>query len=398
MAHLLMLTPQVPYPPRQGTALRNWGLLRGLATQHQISLLSFFAPDQDPIAPAAITGIVERVVLIPQPTRTIQERLRDLLTNPRPDLTLRLKSAAFQTQLVDWLERFKFDWVQVEGLELAPYLETVWARPSPPRVIFDDHNCEYVLQKRAFVTDIQHPMRWIGAAYSFVQWRRLYRYERDICRRADLVVAVSGADARVLRVMDVQLAPLVVPNGIHVAEYAHFTQAESLQQPAFVFTGTMDFRPNVDGVLWFADHVWPSIREALPSASFYIVGRRPHARLDALRELPGIVITGGVLETRSYIRAAAVYVVPLWVGGGTRLKILEAAAMGKAIVSTTLGAEGFPQACEAMVLADDPVAFADACIRLSLDAVVREQQNEKAIAFASMYDWDVLLPTLLEKL
>jgi glycosyltransferase involved in cell wall biosynthesis len=183
-----------------------------------------------------------------------------------------------------------------------------------------------------------------------------------------------------------------------VNEYADFDGRAELEQPAFVFTGTMDFRPNVDGVLWFAREVWPRIRAALPGAHAYLVGRRPHVRLAPLRDEPGIVITGSVPDTRPYIHAATVYVVPLRVGGGTRFKILEAASMRRPIVSTTLGAEGFPEAPEALVLADDPRAFADACICLPQDATARERAAQRAFDFVGAYDWDALVPALSERL
>ena len=393
MANILLLTPQVPYPPRQGTALRNWGILRGLAAHHRVSLLTFAAPDQETTAPPPLADLVERVAIVPQPSRTTRDRLRDLLTTTRPDLTLRLESTAFRQQMQAWLATYPFDWLQIEGLEMAPYISLL-----SPSTAFDAHNCEYLLQKRAGSADLRHPRRWPAALYSAIQWRRLRRYEAAVCRRADLVIAVSEADAQALRRVVPTLDPLVIPNGIAVAEYAAFTGEADLHQPSFVFTGTMDFRPNVDGALWFAAEVWPRIRAALPGAYCYLVGRHPHRRLDALRQLPGLVITGSVPDTRPYINAAAVYVVPLLVGGGTRLKLLEATSMGKAIVSTTLGAEGFARPEEAMQLANDPAAFAEACIHLARDATARAQLESHARAYAHAYDWDVLLPPLLARL
>lgn len=398
MARVLMLTPQLPYPPRQGTALRNWGLLRGVASQHELWLLSFAAPDQTGEIPEALRSPLKEIAVIPQPTRTLSQRLRDLLTSRRPDLIFRLRSAAFEAQLQTWLDAQAFDWLLVEGLELTLALEQVWQRRTPPRVAFDAHNCEYLLQKRAFQTDVRNPRRWPGAAYSWLQWRRLRRHEAAICRRANLVTAVSAADAVALQRLTPEVIPLVIPNGLDVDDYATWTEATPLQQPAFVFTGTMDFRPNIDGVLWFASEVWPRIRAALPGAHVYIVGKRPHPRLDVLREIPGIIITGAVPDTRPYIRAAAVYIVPLWVGGGTRFKILEAGAMAKAIVSTSLGAEGFPNVEQAVMLADNAVAFADACITLAKNTAVREEAGAQAQAFVRAYDWQAVLPPLIERL
>ncbi len=397
MAAILILTPQIPYPPRQGTALRNWGLLRGLSKHHEISLLTFASPDQELAPEPLLVRYTERTAILPQPTRSLKDRLWDLVFTGRPDLSERLSSSAYREQLEAWLSRYSFDWILVEGLELAPYLTSL-PETNAPKIIFDDHNCEYVLQRRAARADFRRPRRWPGALYSSVQWRRLRRYEAQVCDRSDLVVAVSEADAAALRGIVSDLDPLVISNGIDVAAYASFEASADLAQPAFVFTGTMDFRPNVDGVLWYANRVWPSIRERLPGAHFYIVGRHPHARLERLREVPGIVITGSVPETQPYIRAAAVYVVPLLVGGGTRLKLLESTAMGKAIVATRLAAEGFAAPERAMVLADTPSEFADACVRLAQDERDRAVWSARAQAYAGAYDWDNLLPALLTRL
>jgi glycosyltransferase involved in cell wall biosynthesis len=114
--------------------------------------------------------------------------------------------------------------------------------------------------------------------------------------------------------------------------------------------------------------------------------------------MPGVQVTGAVPDTRPYFNAATVYVIPLWVGGGTRFKILEAAAMSKAIVSTTLGAEGFPGVGEAVILADEPETFAAACRRLALDGTLREEQGARARDFVAAYDWDALLPRLVQRL
>lgn len=398
MTHILILTPQLPYPPRQGTALRNWGILRGLAAHHQVSLLTFAASDQDEAPSSTLMDILEHVAILPQPTRSTWARLSDLLTTRHPDLARRLESSAFHRQMEAWLDAYDFDWVQVEGLEMTPYLDAVWSRDPHPRVIFDDHNCEYLLQKRAGAADAHHPRRWVAAGFSAIQWRRLRRYEAAICRQADLVVAVSEADAHALRTIAPTVDPIVIPNGITLTEYATFTETVSLEQPAFVFTGTMDFRPNVDGALWFAESVWPRIRAALPNAHFYIVGQRPHPRLAPLHNVPGIIISGTVPDTRPYIKAATVYVVPLRVGGGTRLKLLESTSMGKAIVSTTLGAEGFVRPGDTMMLADTPEAFADICIHLAKDPIARAALEARARAYAHAYEWDKLLPPLLAKL
>jgi sugar transferase (PEP-CTERM/EpsH1 system associated) len=389
---ILFLTPQLPYPPQKGTALRNWGLISELASRHRLSLLSFQAPGQSaqPAPPlAAACALVESV---PQPTRALRNRLRDMLTTRQPDMALRLASKAYAQRLTNLLAREPFDVVHIEGIELAPYLNTIEEAQPRPLIVFDDHNCEYLLQQRVFLTDLRIPARWLGAAYSFVQWRRLHRYEALACRRADRVLAVSEADATALQELVPHLEVTVVPNGVDTRVYTprsthHYT-------PTLIFTGTMDFRPNVDAVLWFAHEVLPRVRAEVPGAHFIVVGQRPHRRLDRLRDHPAVTLTGWVEDVRPYIAQAAVYVAPLRMGGGTRLKLLEAMAMGKAVVATRLGAEGYPVTDgRELLLADTPADFAAAVGALLRAPQRRAELSQAARAFVEQrYDWQAIVP------
>jgi glycosyltransferase involved in cell wall biosynthesis len=163
-----------------------------------------------------------------------------------------------------------------------------------------------------------------------------------------------------------------------------------------VFTGKMDFRPNVDAVLWFVDEVLPLITSRLPDARFYVVGQSPHPRLAPLADHPAVVITGRVPDTRPYIAGGGVYVIPLRIGGGTRLKVLEAMAMGQAIVSTRLGCDGFPfQDGREVRFADAPEAFAETVVRLLQSREQAETLGRAARAYVEAnYGWDVIVPRL----
>ncbi|MGD1996366.1 MAG: glycosyltransferase [Anaerolineae bacterium] len=394
---ILFLTPQLPYPPQQGTALRNWGLISELASRHQVSLLSFQAPGQSLRSDSPLGLACESIETIPQPARTRSRRLRDLILTDLPDMALRLESAAFRQRLSAWLARAAFDVVHVEGIELAPYLDLLESTSPRPFVVFDDHNCEYLLQKRAFVTDLGQPRRWHAAAYSFVQWRRLQKYEIRACRRSGLVVAVSEPDAHALRELIPELEPLVVPNGIDLSAYrSDLPPPPEMGEGALVFTGKMDFRPNVDAMLWFARRALPRIRQEVPQTHVWVVGQRPHRRLDVLRDDPAVTLTGRVEDVRPYIAGAAVYVAPLRMGGGTRLKLLEAMAMERAVVATRLGAEGFPlTGGRELLLADTAETFADAVVSLLHDPNRRAALGRAALRFVeTRYDWRVLTPRL----
>jgi glycosyltransferase involved in cell wall biosynthesis len=417
---ILFLTPQLPYPPQKGTAMRNWGLISELAERHEVAVFSFASPPSippqqggrkrrgdDPLTAACHVETIE------PPVRSLRTRLRDMLTTAKPDMALRLASNAYARRLADWLARETFDVVHVEGIEMAPYLDIIDAGFSPPSsppggggqrggasprplIVFDDHNCEYLLQKRAFLTDLRIPSRWLGAVYSFVQWQRLLEYEAQACRRADRVLAVSEADAAALRKLVPNVDVTVVPNGIDTRAYQPQISNLKSQIPenALVFTGTMDFRPNVDAVLWFAQEVLPLIRAQVEDVRFFAVGQRPHERLDVLRDDPAVTLTGFVDDTRPYIADAAVYVVPLRMGGGTRFKILEALAMGKPVVSTALGAEGFPVTHgQELLLADEAEDFAQAVVALLDTPEKRESLGQAGRIFIeARYDWRVIVP------
>jgi sugar transferase (PEP-CTERM/EpsH1 system associated) len=396
---ILFLTPQPPYPPRKGTAMRNWGLISNLAERHEVAVLSFSPPSpaggdrgggDDPLT------VTCRIETVEPPLRSLRTRLRAILTTPKPDMALRLVSGAYAERLRAWLKREPFDVVHVEGIEMAPYLDSLEAAQDRPLVVFDDHNCEYLLQKRAFLTDLRIPSRWAGAAYSFIQWQRLLDYEALACRRSSRVLAVSEADAAALRKLVPDANVIVVPNGIDTRLYR--PEISKLQSPisrnSLVFTGTMDFRPNVDAVLWFAREVLPRVRTHIGDARFLVVGQRPHRRLDVLRDDPAVTLTGFVEDARPYIADAAVYVVPLRMGGGTRFKILEALAMGKGVVSTTLGAEGFPVTHgRELLLADTAEDLARAVVSLLNAPEKRASLGRAGRAFVeARYDWRVIVP------
>jgi glycosyltransferase involved in cell wall biosynthesis len=327
--------------------MRNYGLIAGLAPRHQVHLLSFCSPEDELGSARPLHQLCETLHAVPQPVRSRWQRLWALLTSPLPDMAHRLASPDLKRSLEQLLNQYDFDVIEFEGIEMIPYLPTVLDRyngvQDRPSLVFDDHNAEYVLQQRVFEMDVRSPRRLPGAFYSLVQWQRLRRYEAWACRHADVVVAVSEPDAEALRRIVPERSIAVVPNGIDVAEY-RTVDARQVDMPrhSLVFTGKMDYRPNVDAALWFAQQVLPLVQEHVPGVQFYVVGQRPHARLGAIRDQPGVVITGRVPETKPYIASAAVYVIPLRSGGGTRFKVLEAMSIGCPIVSTSMGCDGYP--------------------------------------------------------
>ncbi len=397
--HILFLTPQLPYPPHQGTSLRNFGLLRAAAQAgHDVTLLSFQEPGQPNPQDTPLARLCHDTLTVPAPRpRTKITRALQLVFSGEADVLRRLRSGAFNATLRRLLAQQRFDIVHIEGIEMARYRPPIKAMQPHAALIYDAHNAEYDLQKRVYMV-ARAAERWVAAAYSYVQWQRLMSFERTTCRAVRQVLAVSQADAQALRALSG--APVqVIPNGIDTEAYIHTpTKPVDLGKAVLVFTGKMDYRPNVDAVLWFADAVFPRVRAMRPEARFVVVGQKPHARLARLKDMPGVTLTGWVPEIKPYLHAASVYVTPLRMGSGTRFKVLQAMASGVPVVSTSLGAEGIKlTAGQDILLADNAADFADAVLGLLGNPARRAAIAEAARAVVCRrYDWSVITPPLLE--
>jgi sugar transferase (PEP-CTERM/EpsH1 system associated) len=294
-----------------------------------------------------------------------------------------------------------FDAVHVAAIEMTPY-GLLALESGCQAMTYDAHNAEYLLQRRVFATDAQSPKRLPQALYSLVQWQRLRRFEARVCLKSKHILAVSDSERDALASLAPRAAGriTVLPNGVDTNYWSPAAVpaggGKTSQEHTLVFDGSMDFRPNIDAATWFAHEVWPRIKQARPDARFYIVGRNPVPQVLHLASLPGITVTGSVEDARPWVAKANVYVVPMRMGGGVRLKILQAMAMERAIVSTPMGAEGVPvEQGREMLLAASPEAFAQSAIRLMSDPERRAVLGRAARSLAvSHYDWSVLLPTL----
>jgi polysaccharide biosynthesis protein PslH len=424
---LLVLTPYPPYPLHSGGALRMYHLLRFLSHHHTVTLLTF-APDEAAVALLEPLREWCRVVaVVGPPRRSLVRRGWDSLTSRQPDMSFRNQSPVYREMLFRLLQAEPFDVVQAESIEMAGYGLEIAAKQQPgppltPLLVLDEFNAEYVIQQRAAHTSLTALAAWfrpsrltpvpgppiaprllLSAPYSLIQWRKLVAYERRLLRSYHHTIAVSEEDRQALHRLYAQAHISIVPNGV---DTSHFSPA-TLPSPSpatmhghpltLVFTGSLDYRPNIDAVEWFVQAVLPLVQQHTPIVRLTIVGRQPDASIRSLHNGKTIEVVGNVPDVRPYIARANVYIVPMRIGGGVRLKLLEALAMQVPVVSTSMGAEGVLGLHDEnhLLLADDAEAFSRAICRLLNDPTTARRLGEAGRDFVcTHYDWRIIVPRL----
>ena len=350
------------WPPTTGGRLRSLHMIAELSQRHRVSLLTTRHPADEPASLRTRLPACERVESLPY-TLPKQGSARFALAvarswaSPYPADLWRWRIPAVRARI---RERMK------EGVDLcvADFLVAMAnlpTRTSAPIVLFE-HNVEYMIWKRLHEVE-KRPWR---RALLALEWRKMQQYEAKACARADLTVAVSEADRALLADNAPGADIRAIGTGV---DTAYFHPNGAVETPAtLVFTGSMDWYPNEDAILYFIAEILPQLRREVPGLSLAVVGRDPSDRLRAACAAAGVHVTGTVADVRPYVAEAAVYVVPLRIGGGTRLKIFEALAMGKAVVSTGVGAEGLPIVPgQHFLQAETPADFAQAVIGLLKD-------------------------------
>ena len=391
---ILFLSQIVPYPPHGGVLQRGFNILREIAKRNEVHLLAFNHPDvlgtdrlmdESKSVLGAYCETVEYVDLWPK--RSEFHRYAGYLwgaVSVIPFSVLAHCSQPFRANINRILGSEQIDLVHYDTLALAQFSDM---GPGLPKVL-THHNIESQLMERRSSRE----GTIIARTYTGHQARKIRSYELEQCGRFDLNITVSDADAALLKSMIPGLRTAVVPNGVDI-EYFMSDNRSSATEHALIYTGGMNMYANRDAVLYFLENIWQRIKAEIPGVRFYAVGQDPPPELHKIAEKDkGVVVTGYVDDIRPYVTRASVYVVPLRVGGGTRLKILDAMAMGKAIVSTTIGAEGI-RAIDgrSIVLADDPTEFAARVVKILRSPDLRLSLGREARKLVeSEYSWSTV--------
>jgi glycosyltransferase involved in cell wall biosynthesis len=355
---VLLLTQVLPYPPDSGPKVKTWNVLKYLTESHEVTLVSFVRGDQSEDV-AHLQRYCQAVHTVPMERGSVRNGLamaRSMLTR-QPWMMVRDDRQAMRS-LVDRLAAgCVFDVTYADQLNMAQYAARV---PETFRVL-DAHNALWLLYKRLAATMGPGPKKWLLER----DWRLLKRYEGEVVRRFGAVLSVTEEDkAALLEAAGTEREITVMPIAVDVDEVQPVARQSGATH--ILHLGTMYWPPNIDGVMWFIQEVFPRIRRQQPGVVLDVVGSRPPAFLQKLGESDsGINVTGYVPDPAPYLERAGAFIVPLRAGGGMRVKILNALAQGIPIVSTSLGCEGIAvMDGQEILIGDSPASFADAVLRL----------------------------------
>jgi glycosyltransferase involved in cell wall biosynthesis len=377
---ILQVTAQFPFPARSGFEMRVNQLAHQLARSHEVTLLSYAGPDGRREADVGHDNLSVEVVARGPGSRALKRLAQFLsLASRRPFASRAVYSPELQHALDRLAAAQRFDVVQIESSVLCGL-----RFPCGSRLILDEHNVEYEVFERMHESERSLPRR----SFNRLEHRRFRDFEQRWWRQVDGCAVTSEREERIVRSFAPDTPIAVVPNGV---DLEYFSPSDEEPDPNTVlFNGVLDYRPNVDAAHHLVDEIWPLVVERCPDARLTIVGRVEPAEARRLRR-PGVEVTGQVPDLRPFLARTAVVAVPIRMGGGTRLKVVEGLSMAKAIVSTSLGCEGVDvRSDEHLLVADAPADFAEAIVRLFGDRSLAKRLGQAGrLRMAQEYSWEL---------
>jgi len=377
---ILIISLIFPLPPDSGARIRIFNIIKKLSQNHDLVLLVPADSKKDSVS--ELKKYCQEVETVHLSSRMHLKSAVDRLKSLVLQIPF-IPSMELKRSIVELLKKHSFDLIQIEKLHLAPYLPFFSHLPA----VLDEFDIDSISYKRKLLCE-RNPLKKIRL---FIQWLRVKGYERRVIPRFKRVVVVSEKDKEILLSASPQINVSVVPNGV---DLEYFKPEDGLEEPnTLFFTGLMGYPPNVDAMLHFCKKTLPFIREKIPDIQLYIIGGNPPQEIRSLSRTKNIFVTGYIDDVRSVVNKCKVCIVPLRIAAGTRLKILEAMAMRKPVISTTIGAEGLEVSPdENIIIADTPEDFA----KKTVDVLKNSDLKERLILggrrlVETRYSWEVCL-------
>lgn len=390
--NILFLTKELPYPPNSGHRVRSFHLLKGLARDHQVSLIAFGEEHANSDSCKILQQYCKNIQLVPSgPPVSLARRYGLAFLNifsVLPFAVASRHSSRMKREVEAFLRAIPVDAVFCDGMHQACHLP--WSAKMQ-RWILGEHNIESTIIRRYFQTE-NNILKRIYAGW---EWLKMRRFETSCWKIFDQCLVCSEIDKEIILDRLPETDVKIVPNGVDIA---FFSPRQIKREPhSLVYTGLMNWHPNEDAVLYFLNEIYPKVKAEIPDVRFWIVGNQPPENVKRIaRSDPSVTVTGFVGDVRPYVLQSEVFVVPLRIGSGTRLKILEAFSMRKAVVSTAIGCEGIDvENGKNVFIADSADEFARRIVELCKDGVLREmlESNGRRLV-EEKYSWDKIIEHL----
>ncbi len=380
---ILFILPQIPYPPHSGGRIVTWNTLKRFAKTCSVSLVCLYHHPSELEALETVKDYCEEATAFPAYGKWAFKPLVQSLFSRWPYKARRFYNPDMFAYIQRLLKRESFDVIHAQNFYTTSY---VTGAESALKIHYKENVEGNILTRYARAS--KNPLIKTAA---YVEGWRTRRFELRACRKFDRILCISPIDRDTIAALDPSLTIHHQKPGVDLEAYPFLEEPSG--PPTIVFTGMMSYYPNSDGMLYFLQQIWPVIKKRTPDARLQIVGAGPPESIQHYHGNNDVAVTGRVESVREYLLGAHVFIVPLRIGGGIRLKILEAMASGRAIVSTSIGCEGLEgKHGEQLAIADDPEAFANAVVNLIENPAERNRLRENARSLVeSVYDWDTVI-------
>ncbi len=375
---ILQVTNKVPYPVKDGGAIACMNLTRGFAVLgHQVTVLSMnTAKHHIDISeiPESIKDWAEfRLVDVPAEI-SFFPALVNLMFSSKPYNAVRFISKSFSKELTQLLQEKQFDIIQLEGLYVCPYIPVI-RKYTDAKIVYRAHNIEHEIWERSSTLS-----KGVVRLYLQMLSQRLKKFEEELLNSYDLLVPITKRDGTILNKMGNKKPMHISPTGIDTT--ALIPHSKNLEHPSLFHIGSLEWSPNQEGLIWFVEKCWPRIHEKFPELKFYIAGRNAPDWLARKFHLPNIIFKGEVPDAYEFMNSKSVMVVPLFSGSGMRIKIIEGMALGKPIVTTSIGTEGISTTSGKNILIADSVKdFTTAVSTLITNDEIYQEISRNAIEY-----------------